>query len=137
MLRLSVVTPLKKIVTDLEVEEVFVPAHVGELNILDGHAALVTTLSTGILKYRVKGSSTLRAAAISWGYCEVSQGVVSILAETAESPDEVDKDRALQSEKKALERLAAADIEPLEIEKYTKKLARAQARLQMTKDFTH
>ncbi|MGE3973096.1 MAG: ATP synthase F1 subunit epsilon [Bdellovibrionales bacterium] len=137
MLRLSVVTPMKKIVTDVEVEEVFVPAYVGELNILDGHAPLVTTLSTGILKYRLKGSSKLLAAAISWGYCEVSNNVVNVLAETAETPEEVERDRATSSEKKALENLSRTDIEPKDIQKYGNKLARAQARLQLVKEYTN
>jgi len=128
---------MKKIVTDLEVEEVFVPAYVGELNILPGHAALVTTLSTGILKYRAKGSQKLEAAAISWGYCEVANDVVNILAETAETPAEIELDRAAQSEKKALEKLASVSIEPKDISKYTNKLARAQARQQLSKEFSH
>ncbi len=38
MFTLNVVTPEKKIVTDLEIDEVIVPGYKGELDILPGHA---------------------------------------------------------------------------------------------------
>jgi F-type H+-transporting ATPase subunit epsilon len=106
MLKLNLVTPIKKLVTELEVDEVFVPAYKGELNILPGHAALVTTLSTGIMKYRAKGSSRLVHAAISWGYCEVFNDVVTVLAETAETADEIDMGRAEDALRRANQALS-------------------------------
>src|SRR5688572_9209183 len=105
MLKLTLVTPNKKILTDAEVEEVFVPAFRGEINILPAHAALVTSLNSGILKWRLKGSTELKAAAISWGYCEVFNDAVSVLADVAELPEEIDAalaKEALQETEKAL-----------------------------------
>src|SRR5262245_37349157 len=109
MLKLNLVTPTKKLVTDLEVDEVFVPAYRGELNILPGHTALVTTLSTGILKYRAAGSSTVRPVAISWGYCEVFNEEVTVLAETAEMADEIDIQRAEDAYRRANQVLTGKD----------------------------
>ena len=93
MFNVNIVTPSKSIVKDTEAEEVFVPGHRGELNILPGHVPLVTTLTPGVLKYRLKGSSDLKSVAISWGYCEVTPQGVSILADTAEAKEEIDKAR--------------------------------------------
>lgn len=132
MLKLNLVTPMKKLVTDLEIDEVFVPAYKGELNILPGHAALVTTLSTGILKYRPKGSSTLIHAAISWGYCEVFNDEVTVLAETAETADEIDMDRAQDAYKRATQMLAGKDA-PENVEKFQNKIDRSITRIEVAK----
>src|SRR5688572_3427338 len=93
--KLTLVTPEKKLLSDVEIEEVFVPGFRGVLNILPGHAPLVTTLETGILRYRLKGQTELKPVAVSWGYCEVSPRGVTVMAETAERPDEIDEERAL------------------------------------------
>jgi F-type H+-transporting ATPase subunit epsilon len=133
MLKLNLVTPQKKLVTDLAVDEVFVPANRGELNILSGHAALVTTLSTGVLRYRPQGSTHLIHAAISWGYCEVFNDEVTVLAETAETPEEIDTDRAQDALRRAKEALAAREASPDEIEKFQNKVDRSITRLEVAK----
>ena len=89
MFKLNLVTPEKKIVTDQELEDITLPAFAGELNILPGHAALMTTLEPGILSYRLKNGDTAKYA-ISWGYCQVSSEGVSVLAENAMAAAEVD-----------------------------------------------
>jgi F-type H+-transporting ATPase subunit epsilon len=127
-LKLTLVTPEKKLLTDVEVEEVFVPGYRGELNILPGHAPLMTTLSTGLLKYRLKGSSELKPIIVSWGYCEVNPDGVLVLAETAERPEDVDQDRALAAWKLATERLDSGELDPANIEKFRRKRERAELR---------
>ena len=83
MLTLSLVTPAKKILTDVEISEVFVPtAAKGELNILEGHAPLMALLDIGILRYKLAGQSHLEQVVISWGYLEVSKDHITVLAET-------------------------------------------------------
>lgn len=137
MLKMTLVTPIRKILMDAEVEELFVPAYRGELNILEGHAGLVTTLSTGVLRYRLKGSSQVMRAAISWGYCEVSDDVVNVLAETAELPEEIDKKRAEETIKEFQEKLLSPTVTPSEITKYQNKLLRAHVRLQVLDEKSH
>jgi F-type H+-transporting ATPase subunit epsilon len=129
MLVLSVVTPSKKLLTDHEIEEVFVPAYKGELNILEGHAPLMSTLETGILKYRLKSESQLHEVAISWGYLEVSHDHVSVLAETAESSVEINVSRAEEAKNKAEKSLLNADLEQHEFVKQQLKLGRAIIRI--------
>ena len=50
MFSLTLVTPEKKLLTDVEIEEIIVPAFRGELNILPGHAPLMSTLGIGLLR---------------------------------------------------------------------------------------
>lgn len=132
MFALTVVTPEQKFVTDAEVEEVIVPGYRGELGILPGHAPLVTTLRPGILRFRRKGSQLIEKMSVSWGYCEVSPKGVSILAETAESSDQVDIERARLALDNANKKLSTP-LSTAEIEKYQRKAERARVRLDLAK----
>lgn len=132
MLKLTVVTPEKKLVTDVEVEDVFVPAYRGELNILPGHAPLMTTLSTGVVQFKRKGASAFEKIAVSWGYCEVANDIVSILAETAESQAEIDLARAELAFKNS-EKALAGDVGGDQLEKYRLKRERALVRISVAR----
>ena len=109
MFKLTIVTPEKRILVGQEVEEVTVPAFKGELNILPGHAPLITTLETGVMKWKIKGKELQQLAVISWGYCQVSPEGVNILANIAELPEEIDlemtKTQLAESEKKVMNEL--------------------------------
>jgi F-type H+-transporting ATPase subunit epsilon len=133
MFVLNLVTPEKKIASDLEVEEVVIPAERGQLTLLPGHAPLITTLHTGVVKFRAKGAQTFTSAVVSWGYCEVNPNGVNVLAETAESVEEIDRERAEAALKKAQKRLAEPNMEPDQIRKYQRKVKRALARIDHTK----
>ena len=135
MFQLTLVTPQKKIVEGAELKEVFVPAFRGELEILPGHAPLVTTLSAGVLKYKLANATELKVLAISWGYCEVTAaGEVTILAETAETPEEIDVKRAEASRADALKKLETTTYE--EYPKHAHKFERAEARIKAVKSDT-
>ena len=54
-MRLQIVTP-DKAVLDQEVEEVYAPGTNGEFGVLPEHVTFLTSLDTGILRYRVAGS---------------------------------------------------------------------------------
>jgi F-type H+-transporting ATPase subunit epsilon len=127
-LKLTLVTPEKKLLAEAEVEEIFVPGYRGELNILPGHAPLMTTLSTGVVKYRLKGQTELKPIIVSWGYCEVNPNGVVVLAETAERPEDIDQDRALAAWKLASEQLDSGSLDPDAAEKYRRKKERADLR---------
>lgn len=130
MFTLNLVTPEKRLVTDLEIEEVLVPAYRGQLDILPGHAPLMTTLATGVLKYRAKGSTQFETAVVSWGYLEVNPEGVVVLAEIAESLAEIDRERALETLKTGKQMLLDPLLEADQIEVWHQKLERAQARLE-------
>ena len=134
MLRLTLVTPLKKLTTELPVEELFVPGFRGELEIMAGHAPLVTTLNTGVLRYRAKSSTEMKFVAISWGYCEIFGDHVSVLAETAEFPEEIEADRSAAARKLAEEKLTSFNSGDYNFEKFANKYTRANVRLEVAKE---
>ncbi len=140
-LKLTLVTPNKKFFEDKEVEDVLVPGYVGELNILPGHAPLITTLNPGVMKYKEKGSNEYKTIAISWGYCEVGPNGVVVLAETAEAPEEIDLKRAEDALSKAERALLAQEISLEDIVKNQNKIRRSQIRIEIArgsgKDTTH
>ena len=106
MFKLTIVTPERRLLIDQEVDEVTVPGFKGELNILPGHAPLITTLGTGIMQWKLRGQEKQSQAVISWGYCQVSPEGVNVLASIADLPEEVDvpaaKDFLAQSEKRVM-----------------------------------
>lgn len=129
MFTLNLVTPEKKLVTDLEIAEVIVPGFKGQLDILPGHAPLMTTLGTGVLKYRAAGATTFETVVVSWGYCEVHPEGVIVLAEVAESLAEIDRARAEAALKKAQAALVDPLLEADQMEMLHRKVERNQARL--------
>lgn len=135
MFHLSIVTPTKKLVDSQPMTEVFVPSFRGELNIFPGHSPLLTTLTEGVLRYKLENGDSEKAIAISWGYCEVTPSGVSIMAETAEVPNEIDVDRAKTALKTAEDELLRPDSQPEDIEKYHRKRLRAEARIRVGSDF--
>lgn len=90
MFKLTIVTPERRLVIDQEIEEVTVPGFKGELNIFPGHAPLITTLETGVMKWKIQGQEKQNQVVISWGYCQVSTEGVNVLANIAELPEEID-----------------------------------------------
>ena len=128
MFLLNLFTPEKKLVQNQDVEEVFVTTEKGELNILPGHAPLMTTLQPGILRYRRKGETTYVSLAVSWGYCQVNPQGLKVLAETAELPEEIDVDRLVRSINLSNEQLSKIDADADIVEKYLNKLMSAKVR---------
>jgi F-type H+-transporting ATPase subunit epsilon len=104
MLKLEIVTPEKRVL-DLEVDSVTVPTATGEAGILPNHAPLISALKPGILTYSSKGA--VDKLAVSGGFVEVSNNAVSVLADSAETADEIDVAQA-RSEKDAAERTLAS-----------------------------
>ena len=128
MLRLEIVTPERKVV-DETVDAVTVPTANGEVGILPQHAPLISALKAGVLSY-VRGGASERLV-ISGGFLAVSADKVSILADVAETADEIDAEAA-RAEREASEKLLGAwsgSEADFEVEK--ERLERAQARLQL------
>lgn len=131
-LKLTLVTPLKKILEGVEVTEIKVPAQKGQLTIYPEHSPLVTTLDTGVLSYLEKGSSEAKKAVITWGYCEVIKGEVILLAETAETVDQIDVEASKKVKADVEKKLASNKLSPEEIEEAQAKLSKANAEIALT-----
>jgi F-type H+-transporting ATPase subunit epsilon len=82
-LKLSILSPERRLLQDTPVEEVTLSGSEGEIQILPGHAAMVGTLDAGEFHYRVAGGQKT-GGVISSGFFEVRGEHVSVLAETHE-----------------------------------------------------
>ncbi len=125
--QLEIVTPEKLVVKE-DVEEVQVPGQSGYLGILPGHAPLITELGVGVITYRA--GNTTKTLSVAWGFAEVLQDKVTILAETAERPDEIDLARAQKAKERA-EQLLKSNDPQLDYERAQDALLRAEARLKV------
>jgi len=123
--QLEIVTPEKKVV-DTAAEEVQIPGKNGYLGIMPGHAPLITELAVGEITYRE--NSTEQRLAVAWGFAEVLPNKVTILAETAERPSEIDVERARKAKERAEQRLTSGDT-TVDVERALGALHRAEARL--------
>lgn len=128
MYKLTLVTPEKALHTKIEVEDVILPGNKGEMQIMEGHAPLVTTLSSGLIQYKKTGQSNYEKAIVSWGFAEITNTEVVVMAETLETAEDIDKDRAEAAHKKSLDALTGDDQSLENIEKYQRKLQRAEVR---------
>ncbi len=123
--KLEIVTPEKRVI-DTAAEEVQIPGKNGYLGVLPGHAPLITELSVGEITYRE--NSTEQRLAVAWGFAEVLPDKVTILAETAERPSEIDVERARKSKERAEQRLMIGDTS-VDVDRALDALHRAEARI--------
>jgi F-type H+-transporting ATPase subunit epsilon len=126
---LEIVTPEKVAFTG-KVEEVTIPGTEGEFGVLRGHEALLTSVDIGELNFTMDGKKTYYA--INTGFAEVTGEKVTVLIETAERSDSIDKDRALRAKQNAEARLAQIAKEHIEYEKINLALTRAITRIRVS-----
>ena len=105
-MQLQIVTPQGAKV-EADTSDVNAPGVVGDLGILPGHRPLLTALGIGVLSY--KTDDGIAHLAVNGGYLEVADDHVVVITETAETPDEIDVQRAEQSLKSAQQELVETD----------------------------
>ena len=123
--RLEIVTPEKKVFSD-DIRFIIAPGAEGELGILPMHAALITPLKTGLLKFDHEDNRIIMT--VSGGFMEVRDNRITILATAVERLDDIDADRAEQSKTRAEQRLANKAPE-LDVMRAEAALRRANNRL--------
>jgi F-type H+-transporting ATPase subunit epsilon len=123
--QLEIVTPEKKVV-DTPTEEVQIPAKNGYLGILPGHAPLIAELAIGEITFRTTNAT--ERLAVAWGFAEVLPDKVTILAESAERPAEIDVERARQAKERSEQLLTGGDT-GVDVERALDALQRAEVRL--------
>ena len=102
-LRLDIVTAEREVLREDGLDAVIAPGSQGQLGILPRHAPLMTMLDPGELRAR-RGADEL-VIAISGGFLEVRNDVVTVLADTAEQAEEIDIERAQAARARAEEAL--------------------------------
>ena len=127
-LKLEVVTPERRVLSE-SVDAVTLPGLGGELGILPGHTPLISQLQTGVLSYTTAGK-TLQLH-VSGGFIEIKDDVVSVLAEIAERPEEIDAARARLSREHTEKQLNAWSGSEQDLEEARVKLERSLVRLQL------
>src|ERR1700685_3944873 len=125
--QLEIVTPEKKVV-DVAATEAQIPGKNGYLGILPGHAPLITELAVGEITY--KAGAEEQRLAVAWGFAEVLPEKVTILAETAERPEEINVERARQAKQRAEQRLTSGDTN-VDVERALNAVQKADTRLEV------
>ena len=125
-LKLEIVTP-EKMVFSGQIEEVTIPGTEGEFGVLRGHEAFLSSVDIGELNYVKDGKKIYYA--VNTGYAEVTADKVTILIETAERSDDIDKERAMRAKDNAESRLGQLTKEDADFEIMRAALARAIARI--------
>jgi len=125
-LSLEIATPMRLVVADM-VDEVIAPGSEGYFGVLRGHAPFLTTLGVGELTYR-KGRDEYHLA-LAGGFAEVRNDKVIILADSAEKPEEIDRERAERARQRAEQRLGGRGQEDIDYARCIGALARALTRL--------
>jgi F-type H+-transporting ATPase subunit epsilon len=103
LLRLEVATPERMLLKE-SVRQAQVPAANGYLGILPGHAPLLAELGTGVLVYELEDGQKKWMSVIG-GYVEAGPDRIRVLANRAESADEIDFARAQAALRRAEERI--------------------------------
>ena len=129
---LEVATPDKGEVYKNDINMLITRSICGELGILPKHARLLTELIPHAMRIKEGGGET--QLFISGGFMEVTPEKITILADAAEAPDDIDVERAKAAYKRATERVTAYKSAPknhedIDIDRAEAALARAKARL--------
>jgi len=137
-MKLRFVTPEKTIFSERDVKEIVLPTESGEITVLPNHAALVSLISAGIVQI-IPASPDGKSGAtnereyfsVAGGFIEIANNQVAILAENAETTDEVDPKRAEEAIAQAKKKLAEdKNIDHLKLEL---QLQKNVARLRLAK----
>jgi F-type H+-transporting ATPase subunit epsilon len=127
-LRVRLVTPERTLV-DQAADAVELPSKSGYMEVLYGHAPLLAELGAGDVRLHGSKEGAEQIYNVSWGFVEVLPDRVTILANDALKPEEIDVPRAQQQlDRGQKEWNEAGDSE----EKYTAALhviAEAEAKL--------
>jgi F-type H+-transporting ATPase subunit epsilon len=130
-LTLEIVTPERALVT-AEVDEVQLPGSEGYFGVLPGHTPMLATLQVGELWYRI--GQEKHYMAVAFGFVEVLPERVTVLAQIAERPEDIDVARAEAAKRRAGERLARPATTPLtdvDFERARIAMVKALVRLQV------
>jgi F-type H+-transporting ATPase subunit epsilon len=126
-IQLQIVSADRSIVNE-RVDEVEVPGADGYFGVLPGHTPLLALMQVGTLWYR-RGQD-YQYLSIAFGFAEVLPDRVTVLAQVAERPDEIDVARAEAAKKRAEERLSNPVVD-MDFERARIALLKSLVRLQV------
>lgn len=127
-LRFELATPTRLVVSE-EVDEMVAPGVRGYFGVLPGHVPFLTSLESGEVSYRV--GRVEQFLAVTGGFAEVQGDRVIVLAEHAERPEEIDRERAERARARAERRLHGKTTEEIDYQRALAQFSRALIRLQV------
>jgi F-type H+-transporting ATPase subunit epsilon len=128
-IQLEIVTPDRSLVR-ADVDEVQLPGADGYFGVLPGHTPLLASLHVGEMWYRVGAEK--KYLAVAFGFVEVLPDRVTVLAQLAEHPEDIDVSRAEAAKKRAEDRLAGGASRPdVDFERARVALLKSLIRLQV------
>ncbi len=108
---LKIITP-ERIVVSEEVYEVTLMTEEGQISILQHHIPLITNLKAGELKYKKEKDGPEFYLALAGGFAEVkSDNSLTVLADAAERPEEIDLDRVARAKELAAKTMQTAQVQ--------------------------
>jgi F-type H+-transporting ATPase subunit epsilon len=126
-LQVRLVTPDRELV-DTAADSVELPGRTGYLEVLYGAAPLLTELGTGLVT--IHGSASGDGLYyVAWGFAEVLPNRVTILAESAEKPEEIDATAAQREYERGQKIWDQAGENPVQYERANELMHDAQARM--------
>ncbi len=128
-MRTTVVDP-EKIAWEGTTSQVVLCIPDGLVGILPGHADAVFAIKPCLLRITPEDGKEVKYF-LSGGIARVVSGNLTIVADSAETPDQIDKDRALKAKQRAEERLSKASRE-VDYERARLALMRALYRLDLS-----
>lgn len=126
----TIVDP-EKIAWKGEASQVVLGISDGLVGILPGHADAIFALAPEIARITATDGTETKLF-LSGGVARVSKGALSIVADSAEFPNQIDRDRAEKAKERALGRLSKANRE-IDYERARIALSRALHRLEISK----
>lgn len=131
MLKLTLLSPERKLLEGEIVEEMTIKGSEGEIQIFPGHSPLIGTLETGIFAYKDAAGHRTRGL-ISSGFFEVHDDYLTVVAETLELQGEVDVESAKRAQREAEQVLTEADLDEHKFREYQLRLERALVQQQLS-----
>jgi F-type H+-transporting ATPase subunit epsilon len=128
---LEVITP-QKVAFSGNVKSVSIPGTNGSFQVLFNHAPLMSTFEIGKIKIEIEEEKYLFFAT-SGGTVEVNKNKVLILAETFESPDKINLERAKEAMDRAQKRLLTK--KEIDVQRAEGAMARAKNRIDLASKF--
>ncbi len=108
-MRLKIVTP-QGTYRDLDIDMLNIVSTAGELGILPHHIPLATGVTISEMNYKLDGEVYTFAIAGGFMYVD-ADNTVTVIANSCESPEEIDLQRAEDAKKRAEERLKETNID--------------------------
>jgi F-type H+-transporting ATPase subunit epsilon len=131
---LRLVTP-SRLLLDEEVDEVTAPGALGQFGVLPNHISFLTLLEIGAMSYK-QGAERYHLA-LSGGYAEVLDNVMTVLANAAEYADEIDVAATRMAKERAEAKLAQLNRDDKEFAAAESDLRWALVRLEVADREAH